>query len=205
MTLTLDDVNRRVKRRSLAREIWSWVWELGLAVIVALLVRIFLIDFVGVSGPSMIPTLLDHQHMMVNKIVYHVQAPKRGQIVVCKYPNRRENIVKRIVGLPGDTLSISNGTLYINDQPIPEQYTNNAMSGYDFDEVVIPEGHYFMMGDNRYDSHDCRSADVGPLPRANIVGRVEAIVWPFNYFHWIKNPYDTLPVQEAADLVPQPQ
>ena len=185
--------------KSLAREIWSWVWELGLAVIIALCIRIFLIDFVGVLGPSMIPTLLDGEHMMVNKIVYHLQEPKRGQIIVCKYPNRKENIVKRIIGLPGDTLRVQDQVLYINEEPMKELYAKDALTGFDFAPITLDEGHYFVMGDNRYDSHDSRSADVGTLERSAIVGRVEAVVWPLNVFHWLKNPY--VVAMEPSDVM----
>jgi signal peptidase I len=122
--------------------------------------------------------------VLANRFVYHFRDPKRGDIVVFETPERAQQVcpgpgnvfVKRLIGLPGDTLEIRGDSLYINGEPYPEPYVNGGTVGNQFGPVTVPEGRYFMMGDNRLDS--CDSRRWGPVPRGNLVGPVFAVYWP---------------------------
>ena len=103
--------------------------------------------------------------------------PERFDVVVCRYPDRGStNFVKRVVGLPGDTVQISGGYLYVNGVKYTEKFLSARMYS-DYGPYIVPEGHYFLMGDNRNNSNDSRSSHVGAVPRNMILGKVEAVLW----------------------------
>ncbi len=152
-------------------------------VIIALSLRLFVFEFVQVVGPSMYPTLVNAEDMFVEKLTYTVSKPQRGDVIICRYPNKAENIVKRIVGLPGETISIVGGCVYINREQLDEStYWNDYILG-DMAPVLIPEGYIFVMGDNRNESADSRM--VGPLPFSKIFGKVQAVTFPFDVARWM--------------------
>ena len=132
----------------------------------------------------MYPTLVNAEDMFVEKLTYTVSQPKRGDIIIiCRYPGRPENIVKRVIGLPGETISIVDGCVYINGEQLDESaYWNDSILG-DMAPVTIPEGSIFVMGDNRNESADSRM--VGPLPFCKIFGKVQAVVFPFDVARWM--------------------
>jgi signal peptidase I len=136
------------------------------------------VDFVRVDGESMIPTLNDSERMMVNKLVYGFGDPQHGDIVVVRYPGYVEDCVKRVIAVEGDKIQVFAGAIYLNGEQLDESaYWNDVIYG-DTAEVTVPEGHIFVMGDNRNDSKDSRNPSVGSLPLRQVVGRVEAVVWP---------------------------
>jgi signal peptidase I len=122
--------------------------------------------------------------VLANRFVYRFQDPERGDIVVFETPADAELVcpgpggvfVKRLVGLPGDTVEIRGDQLYLNGEPYPEPYVYGGDVGSEFGPVVVPEGQYFMMGDNRYQS--CDSREWGAVPRENLIGPVFALYWP---------------------------
>jgi len=122
--------------------------------------------------------------VLANRFVYRFTDPDRGDIVVFETPHEAESVcpgpggvfVKRLVGLPGDTVEIRDRQLYVNGQPYPEPYLFGGEVGDDFGPETVPEGHYFMMGDNRYES--CDSRQWGAVPRDNLIGPVFALYWP---------------------------
>jgi signal peptidase I len=130
---------------------------------------------VRVDGFSMRPTLQDGEYILVNKLAYKLGAPQRGDIVVFKFPvNPEEDLIKRVIGLPGDTISVQGGTLNINGVPVNEPYIN-APPAYE-GTWTVEQGDLFVLGDNRNDSRD--SHQWGLLPIGNVIGRAVLIYWP---------------------------
>ncbi|HLO14320.1 MAG TPA: signal peptidase I [Anaerolineales bacterium] len=130
---------------------------------------------VRVDGISMTPTLQNGEYILVNKLAYKTGEPTRGDIVVFIFPvNPQEDLIKRVIGLPGESVSVHNGTVSVNGVSLTEPYIA-AAPAYDGDWVV-PEGQLFVLGDNRNDSRD--SHQWGLLPIENVIGKAVLIYWP---------------------------
>ncbi|MBL8097617.1 MAG: signal peptidase I [Anaerolineales bacterium] len=130
---------------------------------------------VRVDGYSMQPTLEDGEFILVNKMSYQWSEIERGDIIVFHFPlNPEEELIKRVIGLPGDKVQVQNNQVYVNGLPLSEPYISQlpAYSG----EWVVADGYLFVLGDNRNNSND--SKDWGPLPIENIVGKAVLIYWP---------------------------
>ncbi len=157
-----------------------------LAVVVYLLLQATVQSFI-VVGTSMKPSLYDEQRILVNKLVYHLQEPESGDVIVFRPLNEgEEDYVKRIIGLPGDTVEIKQSTVYINGSPLSEPYIADQPS-YTLSARKIPEGNYFVLGDNRNHSNDSHTG--WTVPRENIVGKAWLSIWPPS--RWgIINDYD---------------
>lgn len=125
------------------------------------------------------PTLYGHQRLIIEKLSYHIHPPERGDIVVVRVPQFDKYLIKRVIGLPGETLEIKNGIVYIDGRPLKEPYVNGVPRG-DYRATVIPEGYVFVMGDNRNNSNDSRA--FGPIPIKNIVGHAWMRYWPLDDF-----------------------
>ncbi len=163
------------KRKSPIRELLETVVS---AVLIAAFIMIFIARAYTVNGDSMLPTLQHGERLLVDKISYRFVEPSRGEIIVFKNPaDTSEQFVKRVIGLPGDKVAISQGVVYVNDQPIEENYTF-APARIGFSPQIVPEGTYFVLGDNRNNSEDSRFSRVGFLPRNLIVGRAIWRYWP---------------------------
>jgi signal peptidase I len=173
-----------------------------IAVILALFVRTWVVQAFKIPTGSMENNLLIGDHLLVNKFVFGptassverallpVRDPRRGDVVVFKYPDEPErDFIKRVIGLPGETLELRNKKVYINGQPLDEPYVHFLEPSSDAQEVtssdvreryppvVVPAGHYFVMGDNRDNSQDSRYW--GFLPRHYIKGRALMIYWSY--------------------------
>ncbi|MGH2484541.1 MAG: signal peptidase I [Ktedonobacterales bacterium] len=136
-----------------------------------------------VEGPSMMPTLQNHQYILVDKLTYFFGSPHRGDVIVFEYPkDTSEDFVKRIVGVPGDTVQVANnGQVSVNGVAINEPYVNDLGNPYGATTVTLNPNQYFVLGDNRGDSSDSRAW--GPVPRNDIIGRAELVYWPLNDIH----------------------
>ena len=154
-------------------------------VMIALSIRCLIFEPIRVEGDSMHPTLLHKEHMIVEKVSYWFNKPERGNIVICYYPGYKESCVKRVIGLPGETVSVKNGTVFINGAALDESDYWNDFIEDDFEPVTVPENHYFVMGDNRNASKDSRSASVGSIPMEKIIGRVRGVMLPVKNFRLI--------------------
>lgn len=213
---------RRRRTRTIVRELT----ETGfLALIVFLAVRASLQNF-KVDGNSMFPTLHNGQFLIVNKLVYAeidtttlskllpfldsgtsskknaFHGPQRGDIVVLVDPQRSTtDLVKRIIGLPGDSLEIVDGKVYINDQLLIEPYIKTPWHDTK-PKVEIPSGQYFVMGDNRDNSLDSRSPQVGLIPADHIIGKALLSYWPADRFGPAPNGTPTLSAQDTVPKIP---
>lgn len=131
---------------------------------------------VRVDGFSMIPTLQDGEYVLVSKVTYKLGEPQHGDIIVFEHPSQQmqEDLIKRIVGLPGDVVEVTGLTVYVNGQPLVEPYINAAptYSG----KWEVPDGYLFVLGDNRNESSDSHAW--GLLPMENVVGKALVIYWP---------------------------
>jgi len=149
---------------------------LVIAFLLAQLVMVSVAQAFQVEQYSMEPTLLPHDRVLVNKFVYRFREPQRGDVIVLHYPrDPSRNYIKRIVALPGDRIEIRNGHLHINNTSVQELYVNGQPSG-DYGPEAVPDGSYFVLGDNRNNSEDSRA--FGFLKRTQVVGRAVLIYWP---------------------------
>lgn len=174
---------KQQKKKSWQRELLSWILTFAVAIVLALGIRTFLFQFVRVEGRSMIETLQNEEIMFTTRLEYWTGDPQRFDVVICHYPNRTENFVKRIVGLPGDTLEIKGGYLYVNGEMYEEPYITHRPD-YSMSAYTVPEGQYFVLGDNRSNSND--SHLIGPIDRSMIVGHVRSVVFPFSAWRAIE-------------------
>ena len=159
-------------------EIVAWVRTLGSAVVYATLIVTFGFQVARVEGQSMAPTLQDQDRLIVNKAVYRLSAPGRGDIVMLYYPvNPDKSFVKRVIAEEGDTVRITDGRVYVNDLPLDDSYVPPEYRSHDdWGPQLIPEGYYFVMGDHRNNSSDSRHW--GMVPKKYIIGRVQVRWWP---------------------------
>lgn len=161
--------------------------------VVAYTIRYFLFQPFVVDGHSMDPNLTNAEYLIVNKLSYKLHEPKRGDIIVFTAPGTPEyDYIKRIIGLPGEKISIKNSKLYINDTLFKEEYLDkNITTTIQGNkkatlEVTLSENEYFVLGDNRDHSSDSRVW--GPLPKENIIGKAWFVVYPLDYFGSIRTP-----------------
>lgn len=153
-----------------------------IVVLTALVIRSFIAEPIRVDGDSMIPTLYNTEDMLVEKVSFWFNEPLRGDIIICYYPGYTESCVKRVIGLPGETVSVSGGDFYINGVYLDESaYWNGEIIG-DMDPVTVGAREVFVCGDNRNGSKDSRNASVGCIPYSKVVGRVLAVVWPLSEY-----------------------
>ena len=149
------------------------------ALILALTVHLFLAQATIVFGQSMEPNLYERQRLIIDKVSYRVQPPQRNDIVVLDIPGMEEMLVKRVIGLPGETVEVRNGVVYVNGNALPEPFPHDL--GYQsMEPVLLGPLNYFVMGDNRDNSNDSRA--FGPVEREFIVGRVWLRYWPLEQF-----------------------
>lgn len=154
----------------------------------ALAVRSFLVEPIRVYGDSMVPTLIDGEHMVVEKVSYWVREPARGELIICYYPGYTESCVKRIIGLPGDIVAVQGGSLILNGKALDESLYLTGQTYGTMDPVAVGANEVFVVGDNRNISKDSRNSAVGCIPYYKIVGRVFAVIWPVRDFKKIERP-----------------
>lgn len=176
----------------------EWIKALLIAFGLAAIIRIFLFTPIVVDGISMMPTLEHGDRMIVNKIGYTIGEPKRFDIVVFHAPEQKDYI-KRVIGLPGDTVEYRDDVLYINgkpqEEPYLDQYKKEIQEGtltedftlhdnFQMEGDTVPENHVFVMGDNRRKSKDSRH--IGPVPIEEIIGSTSIVFWPFKEIGIVK-------------------
>ena len=184
--------NKKAKKekpkKSMKQEIFEWVMVFVVAAALAFVVRTFIFEPVRVDGSSMLNTLTDSDFMIATKFDYLFSDPERFDIVICDYPNTDDGMyrVKRVIGLPGETIELRGGELFVDGEHI-EQSFDMTPNETNYGPLTVPEGCYFVMGDNRNNSRDSRSPMVGPLKRSQIKGHVRCVVFPFSRMHWVED------------------
>lgn len=151
------------------------------ALLLALIVHLFLAQATVVYGQSMEPNLSQYQRLIIDKLSYRLHSPQRNDIVVIDLPTMEDMLVKRIVGLPGETVYLHNEQIYINGEPLAEGFPHEP-NLYEMPPYTLGPQEYFVLGDNRGNSNDSRT--FGPVPSEDIVGRVWLRYWPFNRFKY---------------------
>ncbi|NJP10184.1 MAG: signal peptidase I [Leptolyngbyaceae cyanobacterium RU_5_1] len=161
---------------------------LGLSAVLAFGIRTFVAEARFIPSKSMEPTLLVEDRLIVDKVSYHFKEPQRGDIVVFMPPDKASDVctgkitpskdayIKRVIGLPGETVAVREGRVYINDRPLQEDYIRTP--SYQYGPKVVKQGEYLVLGDNRDNS--CDSHSWGFVPRDNIIGRAVVRFWPLD-------------------------
>jgi len=167
---------------NLRKEIRVWTRDLLIAIGLALVIIVFLYQPVKVEGTSMAPLLSDQERIFINKFVYRFEPIQRGDVVVFWYPlDHTKSFIKRVVGLPGETVEIRQGVLYVNGKTVPEPYVPPQYEdSSDFSPVRVPKDSFFVLGDHRISSNDSRV--FGPVSSQYIYGRAVFAYWPVDHF-----------------------
>jgi signal peptidase I len=183
--------------------IWEWVESILIAFVLAMVIRTFVIQAFKIPTGSMRMTLIEGDAILVNKFLYGakvpftslrlpaVRQPVRGDVVVFIFPqDSKKDFIKRLVGVEGDTVEIINGTIYVNDKPVPERvfnsnyYYNRGDFGEPGKKITVPPNSFFVLGDNSASSQDSRYW--GFVPKSNVLGKAILIYWPLNRIRLIK-------------------
>jgi signal peptidase I len=173
----------------LKKEAYGWARDVVIAIIIVMLIRAFIGEPTNVFGQSMEPTLHENNRLFVSKLNYRFGQPQRQDIIIFHNENEGKVLVKRVIALPGESFEIRNGRVYINgsETPLDEPYVKNEgyiERGYRFNEGTVPEGHIFVMGDNRNDSMDSR--EIGYISMEDIIGEAIFRFWPLQEVQLIK-------------------
>ncbi len=184
-----QEPNITLSKKQMVNQFKEFVWETIKVIIISLViilpVRYFLIQPFYVKGASMQPNFYEHEYLIINEITYRLNEPQRGEVIVFKYPkDPSQYFIKRIIGLPGETIKISQGKITIINKKNPQgfllnedDYLPNVFTQGDLN-IDLGKDEYFVMGDNRSSSLDSRI--FGPINRSAIVGRTWIRGWPFN-------------------------
>ncbi|MBW4085115.1 signal peptidase I [Paenibacillus sp. S150] len=159
-------------------------WAITAVVVFALmsLLNIFVFNVSTVIGQSMQPTLFEGEKLIINKLALTFKSPGRGDVIVLHDPStgpdRKDYLVKRIIGIPGDRVEVRNHRLYVNGKLTVEPYVDTEIQDPDFAQLTVEEGTYFVMGDNRHAGASKDSRYFGSVPQCSIVGKAAYIWWP---------------------------
>jgi signal peptidase I len=185
------------KQRTQMRAVWEWVFVVVIAIGAALLIRMFLFQQYYIDGPSMQTTLMPQDRVLVNKMSYKLHDIHRGDVIVFdRVTNevQHDDLIKRVMGLPGETLEIRSCIVYVDGVQVDEPYLNPEQTSQiepsarcgshtDMAPLVVPEHMVFVMGDNRVQSFDSR--DFGPIDTDKVRGRAFVVIWPASAWAWL--------------------
>lgn len=169
--------------KKIIKEIIIWLLLIVLTITASYFITTNVFVKTAVAGVSMEPTLMEGQVVIVNKIEYYLKSPKRNDVIVYKQSNREHSYyeIKRVIGLPGETVKIKNGIIYINDEALKENVKTETIenAGLAEEGIKLDDNEYFVLGDNRNDSEDSRFASVGNVLKNEILGKAVATEKPF--------------------------
>ena len=185
------------KQRTQMRAVWEWVFVVVIAIGAALLIRLFLFQQYYIDGPSMQSTLMPQDRVLVNKMSYKLHDIHRGDVIVFdRVTNevQHDDLIKRVLGLPKETVEIRSCIVYVDGVQVDEPYLNPEQTSQiepsarcgshtDMAPIVVPEHMVFVMGDNRVQSFDSR--DFGPIDTDKVRGRAFVVIWPASAWAWL--------------------
>ena len=188
-----SEVNGKVKASEVFASVGSFISSFIETVVVALVLAVLLYLFImtphEVVGNSMHPTYKNGEYLMANKITFRFTEPKRGDVVIFKYSDTQD-FIKRVIGIPGDELMIKDGSIYINGDKLNESnyladsvITNGGSYIHEGQSIKIPDGQFFVSGDNRPNSSDSR--EFGPISKEKIKGKAWVVYFPFSEFRFV--------------------
>ena len=170
--------------KKIIKEIIIWILLIVITISASYFITTNVFVKTSVSGTSMEPTLKEGQIVIVNKLEYYIKSPKRNDVIVYKQSNKEHSYfeIKRVIGLPGETVKIKNGIVYINDEAMKEKVKTETISNSGLAEegVKLDDNEYFVLGDNRNDSEDSRFAGIGNVLKNEILGKAVATEKPFS-------------------------
>lgn len=178
------------KQTSRGREVLSWIFYIVIVLVLTFVIITFIGQRTQVIGESMEPTLANGDNLIVDKLTYRFHDPKRFDIIVFPYQYKENtNYIKRIIGLPGETVQIIGSDIYINGEILDEDYGAEPIesAGIAASPIQLGSDEYFVLGDNRNHSSDSRVADVGIIKRGSIIGRAWVRIYPFNKIGVLKH------------------
>lgn len=186
-----DSVEKTDEKTDMKKEILSWIFYILFVVVLTYVIITFVGQRTRVDGRSMMNTLSDGDNLIVEKLSYRFGDPERFDIIVFRpYENEKEYYIKRIIGLPGETVQIDeDGKIYINGEVLEENYGAETIrsAGRASELITLGEDEYFVMGDNRNNSKDSRSEAVGNVNRSQIIGRAWVRIWPLSKIGILKH------------------
>lgn len=176
---------REAARKRLVRELFIWIGEIAAVILLSYLIVAFGLVRISMIGDSMQPTLQDGNSIVVNKMSYRFKKPKRNDVIVFKQSGSEHSYynIKRVIGLPGETVQIKDGFVYINGKKLKEEFRFDeiANGGLANEEIKLDAKEYFVLGDNRNASEDSRYTNIGLVMKQDIVGRAWMRVKPFDF------------------------
>lgn len=177
-----ESENKKSENGINMHEVIDWIKHIGIALVIAFIISRYVIVNAHIPTPSMEKTIMVKDRLIANRLQYLFKDPQRGDIVVFKYPDDESWLyVKRVIGLPGETVQIKDGAVYIDGNKIEEPYLAEPMIG-NFGPVTVPEGKYFMLGDNRNNSKDSRYWQNKFVSKEKILGKAVFRYYPFSKF-----------------------
>jgi signal peptidase I len=204
MTTSLDKESTKTSQPSPENPWIEAAKTIVTAAILAFGIRTFVAEARYIPSSSMEPTLLINDRLIIEKISYHLHDPKRGDIVVfnptkaLQERNFKDAFIKRVIGLPGDTIQVKNGIVYVNGGALSENYIAQKPE-YNYGPVTVPPGQYLVLGDNRNNSYD--SHYWGFVPKDKFVGRAFVRFWPFDRLGMLDQQSGEQPSQQPAKLL----
>ena len=181
-----------IKRAVVA--IFDFLQSIVVVMSIMVMIYLFVMSPQEIKGASMEPSFFDKEYILTNKILFKLRDPVRGDVIIFKSPANPEiDYIKRVIGLPGDTVALKQNAIFVNDVKIEEPYLSPGITIFggsylgENQEVVIPPGKYFVLGDNR--PHSADSREFGPIPKEDFIGKAFLRYWPFTRFGVIPQPH----------------
>lgn len=179
--------------KKLVSAVFDFLQSIVVVMALMVMVYLFIMSPQEISGESMYPTFENGEYILTNKVEYKIHEPLRGDVIVFKSPSNKDiDYIKRIIGVPGDTVSLVDGKYYVNGKLLDESYLPPNLYTFagsflkENQEITVPAGYYFVSGDNR--PHSLDSREFGVIPKTDIIGKALLRYWPFDRAGLIKNP-----------------
>ncbi len=180
------------QRNPMLKSIFEFIKTIAIVLVLAFIIKAFLIQTFIIDGSSMEPNFHNNEYLIVDKLSYHFSQPQRGDVDIIIPPDDvTKDYIKRIVGLPGDTVVIKNGSVFINNKKLVEPYLKAGEQTLINDNIndemtlKLKSNQYFVLGDNRTNSRDSRF--IGPIPKGNIIGKTLLVVFPTKNFEVVNH------------------